>query len=124
MPKFEVDPAEFTVNTHPNETSISPTSLGDAIPDPHISMDEILSGMIESPYPLRMLIGPPIPPSTPSKLSTDDEYEAPEHPGMTTLYAPAEGITSSSLDPRRVTPVARDPGTLDDITPDAEDNIP
>ena len=72
-----------------------------------------------------MLIGTPIPPSTPDKLSTDDEYEAPSHPGMTTLYAPAEGITSSSLDPRRANPVAREPDTLDNMTPDVhEDSIP
>ena len=129
QPKFEMNPAEFTVEntmtTHPNETSISPTSPGDNIPDPHLSIEEILSGMTESPYPLQMLIGTPIPPSTPDKLSTDDEYQAPSHPGMTTLYAPAEGITTSSLDPRRANPVERENDTLDNMTPDVhEDNIP
>ena len=72
-----------------------------------------------------MLIGTPIPPTTPDKLSTDDEYQAPSHPGMTTLYAPAEGITTSSLDPRRANPVERENDTLDNMTPDVhEDNIP
>ena len=110
------------MTVHPNETSISPTSPGEHIPDPHLStetIEGILSGMIESPYPLGMLSGTPIPPATPDRLSTDEEHDAPSHPGITTLYAPAEGITTSSLDPRRDIASERENPTLDNITPDA-----
>ena len=129
QPKFEMNPTEFmmenTMTMHPNETSISPTSPGDQIPDPHLSIDEILAGITESPYPLQMLIGTPIPPASPDKLSTDDEYQAPSHPGMTTLYAPAEGVTTSSLDPRQANQVGRDHDTLDNMTPNVhEEDIP
>ena len=126
QPTFEISPEEFlvenTMTVHPNETSISPTSPGEHIPDPHLStetIEGILSGMIESPYPLGMLIGTPIPPATPDRLSTDEEHDAPSHPGITTLYAPAEGITTSSLDPRRDIASERENHTLDNITPDA-----
>ena len=118
-PRFEADPSDFTLITHPDETFISPTSPGDAIPDDHISIDDVLAGIVESPYPMEMLTATPRPPSTPSQRSTDDEYEPPAHPGVTTLFAPAEGITTSasSLDPRRFEPDALDPSNLENITP-------
>ena len=70
-PRFEADPSEFTLITHPDETFISP--------------------------------------------------EPPAHPGVTTLFAPADGVTTSLLDPRRFESDALDPSNLENIKPDAHE---
>ena len=61
-------------------------------------LDDVLSGIVDAPFPVSCRSRPP---STPSQLSTDDEYVPPSHPGVVSLFPPAEGITTRSLDPRR-----------------------
>ena len=95
-PLFEVDPQDFPSTVHPEETYISPTSPGENIPDPHVTLESILEGIAEAPFTLYVTLRPPSPPS---QLSTEDEADPFTHPSLVTILVPEEGITTSSLDP-------------------------